>query len=57
MNSEEKDRIFRALKQSWQDRGEIIRELAGSDQPDLIKLIDRQNTLVNELMEEMKCQN
>jgi len=57
MNNEEKDRIFRALKQSWQDRGEIIRELAGSDQPDLIKLIDRQNTLVNELTEAMKCQN
>lgn len=54
MNNEEKDRIFRALKQSWQDRGEIIRELAGSDQPDLLKLIDRQNTLVNELMEALK---
>lgn len=50
MNTEEKDRIFRALKQSWQERGEIIRELAGSDQPDLLKLI----SAAPELLEALK---
>jgi hypothetical protein len=53
----EETRIMDALRSGWTQRGDLVKELCGSDQPDIIALIEKQNALVSELMEAIKCQN